>query len=65
MIYIAVNGIIEVNSGIKVKGDNGHPLHVSCSWQPILSTNDYVEVFVENQTDNIDIEVENAIFRVR
>lgn len=64
-VYIALNGSIVTNSGRKVRVDSGNPLNVTCLWQFKLSTTDFVEVYVENNTDTTNILVSGAINRGR
>jgi hypothetical protein len=64
-VYIALNGSIITNSGRKVRVDSGNPLNVTCLWQFKLSTSDFVEVYVENNTDTTNILVSGAINRGR
>ena len=62
--YIAINGAVISGSAIKARVDNGNPLAITLIWQQTLSLNDYVEVFVENNTDAIDLLVNSAVLRV-
>lgn len=62
--YLAKNGTIIPASGREVLANAGDPLNVALVWQLTLTKNDYLEVFVENNTDNIDILVSGAVMRV-
>ena len=64
-VYVALNGSIITNSGRKIRVDSGNPLPVTCIWQFKLSTSDFVEVYVENNTDTVNILVSGAISRGR
>ncbi len=63
--YIALNGSIIVNSGKSIKIDNGDPLSITLLWQLTLSTTDFLEVFIENESDSVDVLVIDAIIRAR
>ena len=64
-IYITINGVPAQPTGIPrfVKAaDNGV---MSTIWQDKLSTNDFIEIFIENQTSTANILVSDVVFRVR
>ncbi len=63
--YIALNGTVIANSGKSIKIDNGDPLAIPLLWQLTLTTTDYLEVFIENETDSVDVLVIDAIIRAR
>ncbi|MEE8208095.1 MAG: hypothetical protein V3T88_03960 [Nitrosomonadaceae bacterium] len=63
--YIALNGAAIIASGISTHADNADPRVISIPWQLNLSETDFVEVFVENETDSVDILVSDATLRVR
>ena len=63
-VYIAVNGSVAATSGRIVTTDASLPLNASVIWQSTLSTNDYIELYVENNTDNIDVLVSGAVLVV-
>ncbi len=62
--YVAINGVVDLNSAQTVRVNSGTPMTVSLHWQHTFQPNDYVEVFVANTTDTVNIEVVNAILRV-
>jgi hypothetical protein len=62
--YIAVNGTIVAASRRQGTGSAGGPTSITIPWQHTFSTNDYVEMFVENNTNATDILVSTAIGRV-
>tara|TARA_R100001480_G_scaffold57466_4_gene70562 strand:+ start:116 stop:1372 length:1257 start_codon:yes stop_codon:yes gene_type:complete len=64
-VYIALNGTAISDSGIASYIKSGDPGSLSTMWQLSLSQNDYIEVFVENQSGSDNITVTDAIFRVR
>lgn len=63
--YIAVNGTAIANSGISVAISGSTQKSISIPWQKALSEDHYVEVFVENNTNDNNIIVESAICRGR
>jgi len=63
--YVAVNGTEVANSGIAVNISSGDPKQISVPWQANLSTGDFVEVFIENETDSVNATVIDATVRVR
>jgi len=64
-IYAAVNGTVVANSAKSNKVGSGDPKNTTVLWQAELNTNDYIEIFVENNTDTTDLLVIDAILRVR
>jgi hypothetical protein len=64
-VYLALNGSVIANSGKTIRVDSGSPLNISVVWQLSLSENDYLEIFVENDTDTVNLIVVDAILRVR
>ena len=62
--YIAINGAVAASSGRIATTDTAVPLNVSVIWQATLSTNDYIEIYVENNTDTIDVLVSGAVLVV-
>jgi len=64
-LYIALNGTPITATGITQLLEAGDRGTVSTMWQLQLQPNDFLEVFVENQTDGTDITVIDIIFRVR
>lgn len=62
--YLYKNGTKINASGRQVRVDSGNPLNVALTWQLDLAENDYLELFVENNTDNISILVSGAVLRV-
>jgi hypothetical protein len=63
-IYIAINGTIDVGSRRRGTGSAGLPTSITIPWQHTFSTNDYVEVFVENNTNDTDILLSSGVARV-
>jgi hypothetical protein len=63
-VYIAINGTIVAGSRRQGTGSAGLPTSITAPWQHTFSTNDYVEVFVENNTNATDILLSTGIARV-
>lgn len=63
-VYIFVNGVEDTASGtpIAISGSDAQTLTIP--WQLTLSQNDYIEVFVENNSNTTNIIVEYATLRV-
>lgn len=63
--YIAINGVVQLGSGKSIRVDSGNPLNLTLMWQANIAKDDYIEVFVENKTDSVNIVVKDAVLRVR
>ena len=64
-VYLALNGTVITNSGKSNRVGAADPRNTSVLWQLSMSTNDFLEIWVENNTDTINLIVEDAILRVR
>lgn len=64
-IYAALNGSIIPNSGKTNRVGQNDPKSTTVMWQLTLNQNDFLEVFVENDTDTVNLVVSDAILRVR
>ena len=62
--YISVNGVVDSNSGIGTTASSAGKGNISLTWQSELSTDDYLEVWIENTTDTTNIIVADMVFRV-
>lgn len=62
--YVAINGTIITNSGAANRISSGTLGRTALPWRVSLSENDYVEAFVENNTDTINILVTDAVIRL-
>jgi len=62
--YVAKNGSVVTNSGAANRISSGSPARTSLMWRISLSTNDYIEAFVENNTDTINMLVTDAVLRI-
>ena len=63
-VCIAINGTIIPNSLRTSATSAGNPITISCPWQETLTTGDYTEVFVSNESNTTNILVSSAILRV-
>lgn len=63
-VYIALNGSVVANTGRTIQTSGSTPRTISIPWQLDLSKDDYLEVFVENNTDTINIIAESCTLRV-
>lgn len=64
-LYVAINGTIVTQSGIKVAISGSDAQTISIPWQEVLEEDDFVELFIENNTNTTNIIVEHATCRVR
>lgn len=64
-VYLAVNGVAIPEARGIAKVSANDPRTINIPWQINFSENDYVEIFVENQTDTVNLIVSDAIVRVR
>lgn len=62
--YIGFNGSVITSTRVKVNLSSGDTKNQSNVWQLEFQPDDYIEPFVENTTDTIDIIVEDAKLRV-
>jgi len=63
-LYIAINGVVQTNSGRKARRSTGAPGSTTVVWQEIFQPGDFMEVFVENNTDAINILTNSGSSRV-
>ena len=64
-VKLALNGTPITASGKAIKVDTGSPQTITVPWQLEMTTTDYIEVFVENETDTVDVLVQDAVLRIR
>lgn len=64
-IYLAVNGTVISATALSNLVGSGDPRNTGITWQVSLDTDDYLELFVENNTDTVNLIVENAVLRVK
>lgn len=53
--FVAKNGTTIANSKVTTFADAGAPGNITLLWQDALDTNDYIEVFLVNETDTTDV----------
>jgi hypothetical protein len=62
--YIAIDGVIVANSGASTTVSSGAPKNTPIPWQDQLSSAQYVEVWVENNTDATNVLINSGVLRV-
>ncbi|MCK5444966.1 MAG: hypothetical protein KAI73_05035 [Rhodospirillaceae bacterium] len=62
--YVAKNGTEITNSGAANRLSSGDAGRTSIMWRVSLSTNDFIEAFVENNTDTVNVLVTDAVLRL-
>lgn len=63
--FVAVNGTEVPISGKSIQVDAGKPSELTIMWQEKLVTGDFVEVFIENETDSVNVTAIDAVLRAR
>ena len=63
--YVALNGTVIANSAKSNKVGGSDPRSISVLWQLNLTTGDYLELFVENNSGTTNLIVTSAILRAR
>jgi len=63
--YVALNGTAVIASGISTHVDSSDPKVITIPWQIDMASTDFIEVFVENETDSVNLLVSDATLRVR
>ena len=61
-IYVALNGSIIANSAISNNAKLATKNNTVMIWKEVMTTNDYIEIWVENNDDTINILVEDINF---
>lgn len=61
---IAINGTLVPGSNITTLARSGVKTALQCIWKPTLSQNDFVEIFVANETDTTDLLISSGIGQV-
>lgn len=64
-VYLALNGTVISNSAKSNRVGATDPKSTGVLWQLNMTKGDYLEVWVENNTDSVNLIVEDAILRVR
>jgi hypothetical protein len=62
--YIAIGGVVVPNSQASTTVSAGAPKNTAIPWQELISPDDFVEVWVENNTDTTDIVVNTGVLRL-
>lgn len=61
---VAINGAVIAASEQDVRTSSGTPVNITLIWQSVLSTGDYVEVWVANDDNTNNVLVSSAIARM-
>ena len=64
-VQIFKNGTLIAGTLMPALTDAGDPLIFTTMWQEQLVQNDFLEVYVSNESDGVNILVNDAVFRVR
>jgi hypothetical protein len=64
-VYLAKNGSVITNSAASISISGSNQAYVSVPWQESITTSDYYEIYVENNTNTTNIIVESAKLRIR
>jgi len=62
--YIYKNGVKEANSGMLRELSAGNPGNFGLEWALDLATNDYIEIWAENNDTTVNIVIHKAIIKV-
>lgn len=65
VICVAVNGVVVAATCMVARVDSSNPVVIPTVWQHTFTENNYVEVFVENRTDAVNILVSDVVLRIR
>jgi hypothetical protein len=63
-LSISKNGVAIAATKIGNRMENTHDHNLSTLWNLSLSTNDYIELFIENNSNTVDFTVTRAVLRV-
>lgn len=63
-VYLALNGTEIANSGTPNRVSSNDPKNTSVMWELVVSTDDFLEVFIENTTDSVNLIVNKASMRI-
>jgi hypothetical protein len=65
-VYLAKNGSVIANSARQSIGAGATaPVNTTTSWLLSMATNDYLEIWIENNTDTTNLILQDAVLRVR
>ena len=63
-LYVAINGTPVTNSKATANCDAGDPKSITVIWQVEAQPNDFVEMYVSNDTDTTNVLVSSAVIRI-
>lgn len=64
-VFLALNGIVISNSGKTNRVSAADPKNVTVVWQLTLNKDDFLEVFISNDSDTINLIASDAVLRAR
>lgn len=62
--FVYINGVQEANSQVTREFNAGDPGNMSIVWNAILETNDYIEIWAQNDDAAVNIIIITAILRI-
>ncbi len=62
--YIAINGTVVAQTGVQENTGSTRPSSVTCIWQHNFTLNDFVEMYVENNSNTTNIVGVNSVMRI-
>ena len=62
--YIAINGSVIPGSAIQTTASGTKAGNETCIWQQTLNPNDYIEVWIENNSTTDDLTAVHAVMRI-
>lgn len=63
-VYFAINGVVVSQTGKQGTASSTKAAAITVIWQHDFQTNDYIEAWVENNTDTINVVCQQAVERV-
>ena len=63
-VYLALNGVPIIDSGIDAAISGSTAANLSIPWQLTFNNGDYVEVYIENQSNTTNIIADHAVLRI-
>lgn len=62
--FVYINGVQQTNSRVTREFDAGNPGNISLLWAMALDTNDYVEIWVQNDDAAVNVIIVSATLRI-
>ena len=64
-MYLAINGVVVASSLKGARVGVTDPHNITVIWQAVLSPNDYIEAWLENTSDTINLVATDLVLRIR